>query len=539
MSTPTDSAHARRTDDPAAPGSWKDDLLSGFLVFLIALPLCLGISMASGFPAIAGIFTAVIGGLLTTWMGSAPLTIKGPAAGLIVIALGAVTELGHGDLSLGYHRALAAIVVAGALQVAMALLRAGSLGDFFPASVVHGMLAAIGVIIFGKQVHVMLGVRPTATEPLHLLSEIPRSIAHMNPEIALIGASALGLMFALPLVKNRWVRRVPAPLIALAVSVALGRWFDLEHAHHYQLQAHDYTVGPAFLLQLPGSLVSAVTRPDFSGILSGLGFKYVVMFTLVGSIESLLSAKAVDTLDPWRRRSDLDKDLLATGIGNMLCGLVGALPMISEIVRSSANVNNGGRTRRANFFHGGFLLLFVGAAPWLLARIPLAALAAMLVYTGARLASPKEFARSLQVGPEQALIFGVTFVGTLGVDILVGVAAGILVKAVVHTLAGLRLRQLFVPEMSVQGEGDELTVRVLGAAVFTNIVSMRRRIDGLAARRVTLDFSQAQLVDHTVLERLAEMRSAWITENRELVVVGLNALRPVGRHPLAARRRYA
>ena len=534
-----DTDTARRTDAPDAPGSWRDDLLSGFLVFLIALPLCLGISMASGFPAVAGVFTAVIGGLIATWVGSAPLTIKGPAAGLIVIALGAVTELGHGDVSVGYHRALAAIVVAGALQVALALLRAGALGDFFPSSVVHGMLAAIGVIIFGKQVHVMLGVRPTATEPLHLLAEIPRSVARMNPEIALIGAVSLALMFALPRVKNRWVRRVPAPLIALAASVALGRAFDLEHAHHYQFQAHDYAVGPTFLLRLPASLASSVTRPDFSGLLSGAGIKFVVMFTLVGSIESLLSTKAVDTLDPWRRRSDLDKDLLATGVGNVLAGLVGGLPMISEIVRSSANVNNGGRTRRANFFHGVFLLLFVGAVPWLLARIPLAALAAMLVYTGVRLASPKEFARTFRVGPEQALIFGATLLGTLATDLLVGVAIGVLVKVALHAINGLRPRHFLAPELDVAGEGEALTVRVRGAAVFSNVVALRRRVDALSARRVVIDLRDAHLVDHTVMERLAEMRAAWAVEGRELRVEGLDALRPSGAHPLAARRRYA
>lgn len=201
------------------------DVLSGFLVFLVALPLCIGISLASGFPPVAGIFTAILGGLFGVVLGSAPMTIKGPAAGLIVIVFGAVQELGGGDPVLGYKRALAVGFVAALVQIAFALLRAGRLGEVFPVSVVHGMLAAIGVIIFAKQVHVMLGVKPESTEPLELLAEIPRSVANANPAIAAIGLVALAVLFLLPRAPFPWARKVPGPLLVLVLAIPLGQAF--------------------------------------------------------------------------------------------------------------------------------------------------------------------------------------------------------------------------------------------------------------------------------------------------------------------------
>lgn len=517
---------------------WRADLVSGFLVFLIALPLCLGIAAASGFPAIAGILTAIVGGLVATFTGSAPLTIKGPAAGLIVIALGAVQELGAGDPVLGYRRALAAIVVAGVVQIGLSLVRAGALGDLFPSSVVHGMLAAIGIIIFSKQAHVLVGVTPDPGEPLHLLAQLPHSLVSANPEILLIGVLSLVVLFGMPMLPWSWAKKIPPPLVVVVVAVALGSYFDLGHEHHYQFQAHDYVVGPSFLVTLPGSLLSAVTFPDFSSLLSATSIKYVVMFALVGSIESLLSAKAVDALDPAKRKSDLDRDLLATGIGNVAAGMIGGLPMISEIVRSSANVNNGAKTRFANFFHGLFLLLFVAAAPWLLARIPLAALAAMLVYTGLRLASPREFAKTWRIGREQMIIFGSTLAVTIATDLLVGVAVGVLVKAGLHWRNGMPLRHALRPNVEVIDSGEVVTLRIAQAAVFSNYLTIKRHLASVSPERaVVVDLSGTRLVDHTVMERLHELIDEWNLEGRQLDVIGLDAHEGLSEHPLAARRK--
>jgi MFS superfamily sulfate permease-like transporter len=525
----TSSSEHRSPRADTAP--WKSDLVSGFLVFLIALPLCLGIAMASGFPPVSGILTAVVGGVLVSWLGSARLTIKGPAAGLIVIALGAVQELGEGDMHLGYRRALATIAVAAVVQILFALVRAGTLGDFFPSSVVHGMLAAIGIIICSKQVHTLLGVTPTGKGPLALLGEIPHSLGRMNPEIALIGLVSLLLLFGhLALAKRgAFLKRVPAPLLVLLVAVPLGLSFDLEHEHTFTFSQHVYSVGPDFLVNLPGNLLSALTFPDFSVITSVASLKYVAMFALVGSIESLLSTKAVDMLDLQKRRSDLDRDLLATGVGNLVCGLLGGLPMISEIVRSSANIGHGAKSRLSNFFHGLFLLLFVTFAPALIHRIPLAALAAMLIFTGVRLASPSEFVKTFRIGAEQLTLFTFTLVVTLATDLLVGVAAGI---------AGAPLVSLFWPIIEEQRNEEGVVLRVRHAAVFSNFLRLKKRLARHAeARHVEVDFAHARLVDHTVMERLHELEGEFARAGRHLRISGLERHRGLSRHPLAARKK--
>ncbi len=520
---------------PNPRGTLARDAVSGFLVFLIALPLCLGIAMASGFPPAAGVLTAVIGGLLGPFLGSARLTIKGPAAGLIVIVFGAVSELGGDDPVLGYRRALAVGVVAAGIQIVFALVRAAELGTMAPPAVVHGMLAAIGVIIVAKQAHFVLGVTPHAKEPLELLVEIPESVANNNPEIMLIGVASLVVLVAYPWMARKWLQKVPPQLVALLVAVPLGVYFDLDHQHEYNLFGHAHHLGPEYLLSLPGNLLDVITFPDFSVIATPASMKHVVMFTLVGSLESTLSLLAVDSLDPAKRASDTNRDMLAVGVGNLVSAALGGLPMISEIVRSKANIDAGAKSAWSNFFHGAFLLGFVVAVPELLRHIPLAALAAMLVYTGARLASPREVLHARALGRDQLFLFLTTLFVTLAVDLLVGIAAGILLKVVLHGARTRSVAALFRTRIEARRDGDRLVVAVEGPATFLALRKLRAALAQVddSTRTVVLDLARATLVDHTFLERLHGMADEWTHAELDLLVG--ERLRPASEHPRASR----
>lgn len=327
--------------------NWTNDAVSGFMVFLLALPLSLGIAKASEFPPAMGVLTAMIGGLFVSFFAGSRLTIKGPAAGLITICAGAVTEMGGGTE--GWKMALGVIVVASIIQIGFGYLKFGSLSDFFPHSAVHGMLAAIGLIIFSKQFHILLGIDPAllkGKEPLELFQMIPDSIIHEDIRVTFIGILSLAIIFGLPLLKGKFTKKVPAPLVVLLVTIPLAWLMDFKHTE------------PAFDMVSIGDFWGNIGyNADFSAIGNLVFWKYVLMFLFVNSLESLLTVKAIDGLDPWKRISNPNKDLMAVGAGNVLAGLLGGLPMISEVARSSANVSFGARTKWSNFFHGLFLLV--------------------------------------------------------------------------------------------------------------------------------------------------------------------------------------
>ena len=279
--------------------NWKADLVSGFLVFLIALPLCLGISLACGYPAISGIFTAIIGGMLATFFSNSELTIKGPAAGLIVVAIGCVTDFGYtggkdpaADFQ-AYQLALGVGVAAGIIQILFGYFRAGILGEFFPSSAVHGLLAAIGIIIMAKQFPITMGESPHGS-PLELIASIPHFIMNVNPIVGMIGIISLFIMFGFALIKNPRLKVIPAPMIVLMITVPLGIYFNFDQEQTYLFNGQQYPLGKNFLVAVPENMFHAITFPDFSGLLTPVGVEYVVMFALIGSIESLLSAKAID-----------------------------------------------------------------------------------------------------------------------------------------------------------------------------------------------------------------------------------------------------
>ncbi len=536
----------------------KSDLTSGFLVFLIALPLCLGIALASGFPAIAGIFTAIVGAFTATFLSNSELTIKGPAAGLIVIVAGCVESFG-GDGALGgfspvdmqaYRMALAVCSAAAVLQILFGLRKGGILGEFFPLSAVHGMLAAIGVIIIIKQIPVALGVEGRG-EPLEMLKEMPHYFAHLNPEIALIGLVGLVIMFTWPLVQKKltFLKVVPSPLIVLLVTVPIGMGFDLLHDHSYSFHGHRYEVGEKYLVTMPDrvfGMFDFVTLPDFSAFRGAHlveAIKWTLMFFIIGTLESVLSAKAVDVIDPWKRKTNMDRDIMAVGAGNLVASLVGGLPMISEIVRSRANIDNGARTRYANMWHGFFLLVCVALIPTVLHRIPLAALASMLIFTGFRLAHPREFKHVYAIGPEQLLIFAATLIGVLATDLLIGIVIGIGVKIAIHLLNGVPVDSLFRTFLTVE-EVDRESVRITPTkpAVFSNWISFRNKLvdAGLIQQKnVHLDLSACPFVDHSTMEKLHELEDDFQRSGLKLTLGGLEVHTPLSDHEHSARRRQS
>ncbi len=357
----------------------------------------------------------------------------------------------------------------------------------------------------------------------------------MNPVIALIGGISLVIMFGFTFIENPKLKIIPAPMLVLLIAVPLGMYFDIGREQIISFGGQDHSLGPRFLVNVPNDMFSALTFPDFSGVFTTVGIKYIVMFSLIGSVESLLSAKAVDQIDPWHRKTNLDKDLLAVGIGNTLAAFIGGLPMISEIVRSKANIDNGARTRFANMFHGIFLLAFVALVPFLINRIPLAALAAMLVFTGFRLASPQEFKHMYQVGREQLIVFVSTILGVLATDLLVGIGIGILVKAIIHVLNGTPIGSLFKSNFSVEDDrSDTATIKVNRSAVFSTWIALKRLISRQEAKKVVIDLSGTKFVDHTVRANLDVLQREFVESDRELSIIGIDGHQPLSGHPLAA-----
>ena len=482
------------------------------------------------------------------------MTIKGPAAGLIVIVVGCVEEFSGNGMSGGwmpadmnaYKAALAVGVVAAVLQIVFGLLRAGILGEFFPGTVVHGMLAAIGVIIIAKQVPVALGITEVKGGPLSLLKQIPEFLMHANPAIAMIGIVSLLIMFLWPLVRNRvsLLKPIPAHLIVLLVAVPLGMALNLTSAHEYEVFHTQFKLGEQYLVKMPTEIFGMfkeIQTPDFTVLNQFKAWKWILMFFMVGSLESLLSAKAVDLLDPYKRKTNMNRDMLAVGVANLGAAMVGGLPMISEIVRSRSNIDNGAKTRFADMWHGIFLLLCVGLIPTILHLIPLAALAAMLVYTGTRLAHPSEFRNVYRIGKEQLLLFVVTLLVVLATDLLIGVAAGIVLKMVLHVANGVPLRSFFKAYVEVEDLDDKTSlITAKESAIFSNWIPFKRQIEdiGLVQRRnIVLDLSGATIVDASVMEKLQEVAYDFEQEGLKLELRGLDELRATSSSVHSMRKR--
>lgn len=484
------------------------DALAGFLVFLLALPLSMGVAQAADFPPIFGVVSAIIGGILVSFFAGSRLSVKGPAAGLISIGAGAVAAFGGGEL--GWKMAVATIAVAGIIQVVMGLLKLGKYADLFPSAAVHGMLSAIGIIIMSKQLHLLLGINPndlSGMGVIDLLKALPNSIANANKENTIIGLTCLAILFGMGMIKNPIIKKIPAPLVVLLVAIPLGGYLQIgdQSVVGEVAQFSLVKIGSIFDTFKDGILIA-----DFSGMWENTGafVQYTILFLLIGSIESLLTAKAIDLVDPYRRKSDFNKDLSAVGFGNVLSGLMGGQPMISEVARSSANVSNGAVTRWANFFHGLFMLLAVIFAVPLIEMIPNTALSAMLVYVGFNLAHPKEFAHIFHIGKGQFVIFVSTVIVTLLTDLLAGVAFGIVLKIIINMMNGAKVQDFLKLNMKiVNNDPHTAEIDVKGSLVFSNNMKLGEFLDTLTKyKEVNFNFSEIELLDHTSLATIQKWK---------------------------------
>jgi MFS superfamily sulfate permease-like transporter len=515
------------------------DLISGAFVALIALPLSMGISVASGFPPIAGVLTAIVGGLVTGILGGSRLTVKGPAAGMIVIVLSAVMDFREiVPEPAVVPLVIAVVVVAGFCQVLLGIARLASLAERIPSSVIHGMLAAIGIIIIGKQIHLVLGVIPEISHPIGLYLEIPHSLQAINPAVAFIGIISFLVMILWARVPFRPVRAIPNSLVVVVTATVCALVLDMRHAHAYSLFGARYLLDPSLLIAIPSNVFHELRFPDWTA-LSMLSFwKHVFIFTIVGSIESVLTVAAVDSITKQKDRADLNRDLIAVGCGNMIAGCIGGLPMISEIVRSKANIDFGARTLWANWYHGLFLLAAIFLFPSLLRNIPVAALAGILVYVGTRLVSPQEFKHMWELGRDQLFFFLLTVILTVSVDLLVGVIAGLLAYALFALIHTRDLKNVCSLRYTSVIEGDSAKLTIQGSALFSNVHGALAWLADLptSCRMVRFDFSQVSFVDHSFLLRIVMERQRYA--DREIRLEGLDAdCRAFSSHELATRVR--
>lgn len=524
-------------------GDLPKNLFAGFVVSLVALPLGLGLAIASEAPPISGVIAAVVGGMVTAILGGSQLTITGPGNGLVIVLLSAITTLGGGDLYQGYLFTLAAIVFAGTLMFLFGVFRLGALSEFFPSSALQGMLAAIGVGILAKQLHVMLGITSVSGTPLKLLLLVPSSIQqlYLNASLEALLPAGLGIVSLLILVfysrlRGPLFRFVPAPMWVVLVAVGLTYYFDL-------VVKSPYPVAENLLIRLPEKVLNNLPFPDFSILTTGPFISTVFSITLIASIESLLSIKAVDKLDPQKRRSNVNKDLRALGIGTTLSGLVGGLNVVTVIARSSVNVNNGGSNRSSNFAHALFLLAFVLLFQDQIERIALPALAAILVFTGYRLAAPKNLLRILTIGKEQAAIFGITLIVTLTNGLITGIGAGILATFLIHVAINrsffLFSRNWLKPNvlMYKEDESGNYYVSVKSFSSFLNFYRLKGKLDEIPeSEHAIVDFSLCEFVDHTVMEGLNDYRRVFARKGGVFEIIGLDAHGTDTQHPFAIRK---
>jgi MFS superfamily sulfate permease-like transporter len=480
------------------------DVQAGLVVFLIALPLSLGISLASGAPSSAGLISVVLGGLLGAFLGGSYVTINGPAAGLIVVVLSAIQNLGEGDPVLGFRRMLACAVVVGVLQIFSGVFKAGRFAAIFPISVVNGMLASIGLIIMIKQGHVFFGHNLKGSL-FSSIGSMPDSIANLVPESAIIGLFGIVVLLLYPHLKFKLAKVIPAPLVVAIGGIALASFLK-----------------PEAMVKIPLNPLEFIITPSFDVLLSTQSIISIITIYFVASLESILSASAVDQLDPLQRESDFNRELWSKGIVNLGCGLIGGLPIIAEIVRSSANISQGARTPLANFSHSVFTLIFILLFPGILNSIPLSALAAILLLVGYRLANPHQFKSMWQLGPISFISFMTTIVVTIGEDLLLGIIAGVVVKIVGLLISGVKFRDLIKPTYNLKENGSSAILDFEVSLTFFSALKQKEIMSKISSfKEVYIDLTRLTYIDPTSL-KLITKEAAKLEKNGVTVTIKMS-----------------
>lgn len=518
---------------------WKEDLLAGFTVSLVALPLALGIGMASGAPPIAGLISAVVGGLITSVYRGSHVAINGPANGLIVVILAAFAQLDDGTGNT-FQYILAASIIAGFFKFLFGAFKMGRFADFIPSSVISGMLAAFGIIIVSKQIHIALGETTKASTSMGVILDIPNSLMELNPIVTFIGLASLAILIIHPKIKSRFIHTIPSQLWVVVFGLLSVYVFNFFEPRDYQVFGFIYHIGPEFLVQIPDNFLQGAYLPDFSQIGNPSFWLVVISITLVGSIETILSAKAVDKLDPHNRKTKFNKELIGVGVGTMVSGFLGGLPVTTVIVRSSVNVNNNAQTRWSNIFHGMFLILYLLLFNNIIEKLPLAVLAGILVFTGYRLTSPKMFKEVARKGWEQLVILVATLIFTLYFGLLIGIFLGVLATLLIHYIRlGIPalpfFRYLRDPFIKVIEEKKNIYyIKVKGIANFVNVLKLVRKLNKVPKeKRVILDFSHTRLIDFTVLEQVHEYADKYISSGGKFDIIGLDMHKMSSTYPYA------
>jgi MFS superfamily sulfate permease-like transporter len=520
--------------------SIRFDLASGFGVALVALPLSLGISFASGTPPLSGLIAAIVGGLLVSFFSGTAVGVKGPAAGLIVVTIAAMehySKYGEGLLET-YRYVLAIFIVSGVFMALIGLFKLGKIADFFPSAVVKGMLAAIGLIILTKQLDVgFLGEKGPFKDSMEILRNLEYFILNINPVVAIITANCLLLLILLPRVKNKLINILPPPMWVMIISIPFVFLFDFYHHREVQLIGKSHLISEALLVNIPDDLMEGVLFPNFKFITTGKFWLFVLSVTLVSTIENLASAKAIENLDPYKRKSLMNRDMISSGIATIISGFIGGLPSITVIARSSVNVTQGAQTRWANFYHGLLVFLFIFLFGKYVEYVPLAALASILIFTGYRLTAPKVFKDAYLRGGEQLIILAGTLIAILEMGLIWGIFLGIALTLVLHLFRSgittkLFLKYLINPGITITNDNNDFIVKIKGIANFFNILTIKKLIEQLPEKKhVMLEFSNARLIDYTVLEYVYKRSKEYNSNGGNMELVGLDIHQSSSQHP--------